>query len=71
MDMTKTVQLNGETVELPSEVSTVNELLTFYQLQDRIVIIEINMDITEKENYQSTMLCDGDKIEIIHFVGGG
>lgn len=69
--MTKTVQLNGETVKLSEEVNTVNDLLSFYQLQDRIVVVEINMDITEKENYQSTILCDGDKIEIIHFVGGG
>lgn len=69
--MTKTVQLNGETVKLSEEVNTVNDLLSFYQLQDRIVVVELNMDITEKENYQSTILCDGDKIEIIHFVGGG
>ncbi len=69
--MTKTVQLNGDTVELSDEVNTVSDLLSFYQLQDRIVVVEVNMDITEKGNYQSTILCDGDKIEIIHFVGGG
>ena len=71
MDMTKTVQLNGERVKLTEEVNTVSDLLSFYGLRDRIVVVEVNMDIKEKESYQSTMLCDGDKIEIIHFVGGG
>lgn len=37
---------------------------------DRIAV-EYNGDILPKAKYASTVLCDGDKIEIVHFVGGG
>ncbi|MBQ3378591.1 MAG: sulfur carrier protein ThiS [Clostridia bacterium] len=37
---------------------------------DRIAI-EYNGGILPKALYDSTVLCDGDKIEIVHFVGGG
>jgi sulfur carrier protein len=66
-----TILLNGKTVQLPSEVTTIQDLLTHYQLENRIVIVEQNKDIVYKEQYSSSMLSDKDKIEIIHFVGGG
>lgn len=69
--MTKTVQLNGKHVQLPEEVSSVQDLLAFYHLENRIVVVEVNKEITQKESYQSTILSDRDAIEIIHFVGGG
>ncbi len=69
--MIKTVQLNGKMVQLPEEVSSVQDLLAFYHLENRIVVVELNQEISEKEHYQSTLLSDRDSIEIIHFVGGG
>jgi sulfur carrier protein len=69
--MTKTVHLNGKMVHLPVEVCSVQDLLSFYHLENRIVVVEINKEITDKEHYQSTLLSDRDAIEIIHFVGGG
>lgn len=69
--MTKTVQLNGKLVVLPEVVSSIQDLLTFYHLENRIVVVELNKEITDKEHYQSTLLSDRDAIEIIHFVGGG
>ena len=35
------------------------------------VVVERNLEIVPKENYEGTMLCDGDKVEIVQFVGGG
>ena len=46
-------------------------LLRYYNLENRIVVVEVNQDITYKEQYDSTILSDKDRIEIIHFVGGG
>ncbi|WP_147535036.1 sulfur carrier protein ThiS [Bacillus marasmi] len=67
----KKVQLNGEIVELPEDVESVWDLLKFYELENRIVVVEVNKDITVKENYKHTPVVAGDVIEIIHFVGGG
>ena len=65
------IVLNGKNIELPKEVQSVSDLLRHYNLQNRIVVVEVNQDITYKEQYDSTILSDKDRIEIIHFVGGG
>lgn len=66
-----TIQLNGRIVQLPGDVSSIQDLLMFYQLENRIVIIELNKQIAEKDQYSSLTLSDGDIVEMIHFVGGG
>lgn len=65
------IQLNGKAHELPEHVKTTAQLLAFLELENRIVIVEINQDIVMKEKYESHPLNDGDKVELIHFVGGG
>ena len=62
---------NGKHIELPKELQSVSDLLRHYNLENRIVVVEVNQEITYKEQYNSTILCDKDRIEIIHFVGGG
>jgi sulfur carrier protein len=66
-----TIQLNGKTITLPEEVATVHDLLKHYQMENRIVIVELNKEIPGKEQYQTLFLNEGDKVEMIHFVGGG
>ncbi len=63
--------LNGKSIELPEEIKSISELLRHYNLENRIVVVEVNQEITYKEQYDSTILSDKDRIEIIHFVGGG
>lgn len=65
------VQLNGKNVELAAEITTVRELLQSYQLQEKIVIVERNGEIVDRTRYEETPIADGDRIEIVHFVGGG
>ncbi|MEH7380190.1 sulfur carrier protein ThiS [Bacillus sp. JJ1533] len=65
------IRLNGEFVELPEEVSSVGKLLAHYKLENRIVIVEINEDIIQKDDYKTMKLKNGDVIEIVQFVGGG
>ena len=66
-----TIILNGKTIELPQEINSISDLLRYYNLENRIVVVEVNQEITYKEQYDSTILSDKDRIEIIHFVGGG
>lgn len=65
-----TITLNGKTVTLDG-VSTVRELLEHYQLQHKILVVERNGVIINSESYSETPIMDGDRVEIVHFVGGG
>ena len=61
--------LNGE--KETTEPLTIYELILEKKLKPDIVAVEYNTDILKREEWKKTMLKDNDKIEIIHFVGGG
>jgi sulfur carrier protein len=63
--------INGEAQTLPDTLSTVQDLLEHLKIQDRIVVVEINRNILQKEDHGNTPVSDGDTIELVHFVGGG
>lgn len=65
------VIINGESHSLPDSISTVKELLTHLKLTDRIVVVEVNRKILQKEDHESAPISDGDTLELVHFVGGG
>ncbi len=65
------IQLNGKSIDVPDDIGTLQDLLGWYGLQDRMVIAELNREIIKKETYQSTALTEKDILELIHFVGGG
>lgn len=62
--------VNGEARELPDN-STVKHLLENLQLAATRVAVEVNLEIVPRATYAERTLQDGDKIEIVHFVGGG
>ncbi|SDE39746.1 sulfur carrier protein [Paenibacillus sp. UNCCL117] len=62
--------VNGEAREV-SGVTTVAELLAFYKLEQKILVVELNRSIVDRQAYESTQLNTGDQLEIVHFVGGG
>jgi sulfur carrier protein len=62
--------LNGETIDIATG-STVAGLLGHLQLPRERVAVEVNLDIVPKAAYDSHGLSEGDRIEIVHFVGGG
>ncbi|MGG4487928.1 sulfur carrier protein ThiS [Metabacillus idriensis] len=66
-----TLKVNGSMVALQSSVRTVQDLLAFYKVSNKIVIVEHNSEIIAKEEYAKTVINDGDVLEIVHFVGGG
>ncbi|TDL80618.1 sulfur carrier protein ThiS [Peribacillus frigoritolerans] len=66
-----TLKVNGSMIVLQSSVRTVQDLLAFYEVSNKIVIVEHNSEIIAKEEYAKTVINDGDVLEIVHFVGGG
>ena len=62
--------VNGEVHELPDN-STVRQLLEGLQITATRVAVEVNLEIVPRATYAERTLQDGDKIEIVHFVGGG
>ncbi|MGE7634954.1 sulfur carrier protein ThiS [Bacillus paramycoides] len=65
------LKINGKQIEIPASVKTVTELLTHLELDKRIVVVERNKDILQKDDHKDTSVFDGDQIEIVTFVGGG
>jgi sulfur carrier protein len=63
--------LNGELIQLPEHVVFISDVLKHYEIHNRVVIVEVNGEIVNKVEHQSTRLSDKDRIEIVHFVGGG
>ena len=64
------VQLNGEQHEV-SEGSTVAALLSSLGIGGDRVAVEINLDIVPRARHATHVINDGDRIEIVQFVGGG
>ena len=65
-----TIRLNGEPFEIPGPVS-INALLAELNIDPRIVAVEHNVVVVKRQQYETTMIGEGDEIEIVRFVGGG
>jgi len=63
------IHLNGE----PRQVAAANiaELIHELKMESRMVAIERNMEVVPKSAYADTRLEPGDRIELVHMIGGG
>ncbi|QLF93853.1 sulfur carrier protein ThiS [Pseudomonas sp. ABC1] len=64
------IQLNGEPYSIDPG-STVADLLLALELTGRRLAVELNLDIVPRSQHASTVLQDGDQVEIVHAIGGG
>ncbi|HEX8638920.1 MAG TPA: sulfur carrier protein ThiS [Pyrinomonadaceae bacterium] len=64
------ITINGEKRELSGNLTIVKMLENLGLPADRIAV-ELNREVIRKKDWESVRLNDADKIEIIHFVGGG
>ncbi len=64
------VTINGEARDLPDEF-TLDELLQFLELAENRVAIEHNREIVKRDRWTRVRVAAGDRLEIVHFVGGG
>jgi sulfur carrier protein len=62
--------LNGKDAELEKNI-TVTELLQNLKIHSKVVVVEINGNIVEKDNFDNTFIKENDKVEVVRFVGGG
>jgi sulfur carrier protein len=65
------IELNGEERCFEASHLTVYAMLEELGLQDRRVAVEVNERIVPRANHAKHHLEENDKIEVVHFVGGG
>ncbi len=65
-----TITLNGDKHELTAPMS-VSALLQQLEIDARRVAVELNLAVVKKAAYDSSVVKDGDEVEIVNFVGGG
>ncbi len=64
------ITLNGKKTELNSDLSVQN-LIDNLGIDTKKVAIECNLEIVPRSEYMSIIVENGDKLEIVHFIGGG
>lgn len=62
--------VNDEPRTLP-DGATVADLIASLELGPRRIAVEVNVQVVPRATYDRAVLHDGDRVEIIHFVGGG
>jgi thiazole synthase len=62
--------INGEEKDCPG-VTTLATLVAYLGLKPDRLAVELNLDIVPRTAWDSTLLNDNDKLEVVHFVGGG
>jgi thiamine biosynthesis protein ThiS len=64
------ITLNGDEFEIAGPL-TVSALLSHLEVDSRRVAVEHNLTVLKRALYETTVIDDGDQIEIVNFVGGG
>lgn len=64
------LHLNGEPRDFPDGLTIASLVETLGMKGDRVAV-ELNLEIVPRANWDKAALKDGDKLEIVHFVGGG
>ena len=64
------ITLNGEACQYEDKL-TVQSLIEAKDLSGKRIAVEINLEIIPRSQFSSHVLCDGDRVEIVHAIGGG
>ncbi|NLC08650.1 MAG: sulfur carrier protein ThiS [Gammaproteobacteria bacterium] len=64
------IQLNGKTYPLPQQL-TLAQLLEQLELTGKRLAVEVNLAIVPRSQHEQHVLQAGDKVEIVHAIGGG
>jgi len=64
------IWLNGEEREIPDGI-TVGELLDSLKVVRARVAVEVNLRVVRRADHDTHRLQEGDRVEVVHFVGGG
>lgn len=64
------IHVNGEPREVAGNTSLA-ELVSILNLPDERIAVELNHVVVRRSDWPDTLLQEGDRLEIVHFVGGG
>lgn len=64
------ILVNGEPRHVP-DGATADALVEMLELRGRRLAMEVNGEIVPKSLHRDRRLCEGDRVEIVHAVGGG
>lgn len=62
--------INGQEKDFPAAL-TLSDLVQQLGMKPERVAVELNREIAPRDRWQAVQLKDGDRLEIVHFVGGG
>ena len=62
--------INGESMDFEDNKS-IQEILDMLNIESKIVAVALNSNLIQKESYDDTFPNNGDKIELLQFIGGG
>lgn len=73
MSQNLSIQLNGrpQTLDSLQDSATLDVVVQALELKSDRIAIELNGDIVRRTAWPETTITSGDKLEIVHFVGGG
>jgi len=64
------VDVNGDAMELPAG-ATIAMLIEKMALTGKRLAVEVNEDIVPRSQHSDFTLSDGDRVEVVHAIGGG
>jgi len=64
------IQLNGEAHQL-QDGAHISDLIEQLGFTGKRIAVELNMEIVPRSEHPSTLLSDGDQVEVVHAIGGG
>ncbi|MFT5172597.1 MAG: sulfur carrier protein [Gammaproteobacteria bacterium] len=64
------ISINGQARNAPGGF-TIAALLGELELQGKRLAVEVNEDVIPRSEHSAHVLCDGDRVEIVHAIGGG
>jgi sulfur carrier protein len=64
------LQVNGERREV-GDILSLHQLVTHLNLPPERIAIELNYEVVRRSAWEETLLKEDDRVEIVHFVGGG
>ena len=63
------IKINGKPEDI--EEKNILDILKAKNVEPRMVAVEVNGELIERDNYETTILKEGDEIEFLYFMGGG
>ena len=63
--------VNGNTVEFPNSLSTLEDIRSHYGFKPNTVIMEHNGSLYKDKDFKIVLISENDTLEIVHFMGGG